>query len=46
MIFDEVILDDLDDELTTPVFSLQKIICTNKTSAKSLQLTHTTKEKI
>jgi hypothetical protein len=46
MIFDEVILDDLDDELTTPVSSVQKIICTNKASAKSLQLTHTTKEKI
>ena len=46
MIFDEVILDDLDDELTTPVSSVQKIICTNKASTKSLQLTHTTKEKI
>jgi 5-methylcytosine-specific restriction protein A len=50
MIFDEVILDDLDDELTTPVSTMSQIICTRQkycvwcgtagTSQNKLQVDH------
>ena len=39
MIFDEVILDDLDDELTTPVSTMSQIICTRQIQSKLLPST-------
>jgi hypothetical protein len=39
MIFDEVILDDLDDELTTTVPTMSQVICTRQIKSKLLPIT-------
>ena len=44
MIFDEVLLDDLDDELTTPVLKMSEIICTRQIKPKLLPNTQTKTE--